>query len=259
MYRILYSISFFITLLLTVQVSAIDLDCNPSANCQRRLPFGVKVDDPACQVARAACRLKCGPLNDDANRYINNFRSQQNILLADIQKADEMILKNQSELGDQAKSLDNHLKLCVNLQEYNLKFLTDSSLKRQIAEAIEMITHTQSQDLSQLMEHLDQLQVSEEIKNQSKNILLFSNRSVADIRLLIKEYLDSQSSSLDSLILGAIVNCEQSMVNIKTMKRYLEEQTQFLMVDRNKKLQDYDNLSKEIRLQENRKCPSNLF
>ncbi len=258
-------IIFIFSTLVSNKALAIDLGylkCDPNANCVVQIirnPFGGKIiiENPLCITARAACRLKCGPLNDDANRYIRDFESKIALLV----KSRNSEVSTSQQLKFQIEQSQIQYDLTSNsIKQFKL-ILQNQNLFNQTINEIKSIalyfSNQQNIELETFKSELNQFNLSEKTFN---TILFFLEQNKKN-----QFNVESELKKFENILLNPIL-LAQLMTQFELIEQYqLEsiENTKLVIQQIEQRIQNIDQeisqLKNKIKEQEERKCPSNLL
>lgn len=261
----IYFFASVITIILLSQKSyAIDLgylQCEPDANCVVKiikiLNQKIIIENPVCVTARAACRLKCGPLNDDANRYIRDYEKQINTINQYIVFLNQQKAKSDIQLFQVSQSLETARvtgQLIKEIYQNDLLLNQLISEIRSLSELLENQTEYNNEELGLLIEKTN-LSVS----TKKLVIYYFKNESLKSVNLNQK-ILNLEQSLTQPIQYIQLVSLIE--VNIQKLQEQLDARSSEL-IDFSQQLELQNNevkkLQDKIKEQEDRKCPSKLF
>ncbi len=238
------------------------LNCDPNANCVVQIirnPFGgnIIIENPLCIAARAACRLKCGPLNDNANRYIRDFETKISLLV----KSRNSEVSTSQQLKFQLDQAQIQYELTTQaIQQFSL-IVQNQNLFNQTIDELKSIanyfSNQQNSDLESFKAELGQFKLSERTINTVIFYLEQNKRNQFNVQEeLNKLELIMLNPLLFAQLTSQLERIEQyhfeSIENTKIVIQQIEQQ--ILNID-----QEISQLKNKIKEQEERKCPSNLL
>ncbi len=254
----------FAVILISQSTWAIDLGylkCDPEANCVvqiiKILGKKVIIENPVCIAARAACRIKCGPLNDDANRYIRDYEKQINTIQQHLVFLNQQKVKTQFNL-EQALQNDESIKK----SELIIKEIQNNDLLLyQMVSEIKLIYHMMTDQNEHDYAEVQLLIEKSNLAYSTKDLILFYFKNAAIQKFSLIEKLRALELSLSQPIyfiqLQSLItiNQQHSEDQLESLHLMLEDDQNQINLQNNA----IDEFKKKIKEQEERKCPSNLF
>jgi len=247
----------FISLILNVgNAGDLDWDCDPRAQC-RRCIFGACADEPICVAVRATCRKKCGPINDDANRYIAEYRrtiSDREGALAI--NAANLARKNSQITGN--SSMINDIK--NGREQLSLLFQTDLRSEESTNAFLGKLREVLKVSLSQGVENaivFSQLQLSPSDARVMEVTLKAYKSNLQELYELLALVPDSTNGLNVYALVDKIL--EKQLQSQMVQSSLLQAEKASIESDIASGQSQIASLQQSIREQEARKCPSSLF
>ena len=248
-----------------------NISCNANENCvisgppvpcpTWREPFRTcpsSMTDPICESRRLACRVKCGKLNDDANRYQKEDQAR-------IAAIDVTIVNNNTRLTtlnfmvkDNDTLISNQSKMCTSLYQSRLSYLDNLSIQKTFVTQIKELTDLNLSD-DELLSKIDQEPFySTATKLILTNLIKAATVFKKDLRSLVEEYNKDNTEELTQILIqslnSATIECEEITTKIRGQKNSLEIQIKTLIEEQESLSAERISRQNHINEQEGRKC-----
>jgi hypothetical protein len=268
-----------ITAFFSISVHAdgnLDISCDANADCSVCF-VRVCTDNPVCQGARALCRTKCGPLNDDANRYIKESLEKIKITQSSIQDLSKNIANNEYLHMKNSILVQKQFSRCRDEEALREDLMSSDAAQREFVATLDTLINSKI-SLGGFMSRLrDGKTLSDRKKMIELNSKIDSNPTIPletkalmkgfvktsmdlalDLSAIISEYKKESYTGFEKILTQTtvvmITQCKDQAAEIASQGDGFDNQRNSYMEQMNRLTSEIHNEEINIRAQEARKC-----
>ncbi|MGZ3634239.1 MAG: hypothetical protein ACXVAJ_07935, partial [Parachlamydiaceae bacterium] len=192
-----------------------NIDCDPNADCSVNFGFG-SADNPVCVAARAACRVKCGNLNDDANRYQSEDHRKIVEIDNNLQQNNDQQNKINNAINNENSSIQQKKQNCSAIETIRQNYLNQAEQRAVFLNQLSTVVESTSLKSSDLITYIKaNSSFTETAKAVFISIITESQKNNLDLKTLISQYKTNQGKDLDSVVSTGLnqasINCDQEL------------------------------------------------